>query len=297
MKAWEALATSMFKGRTVLLHGPCGCGKSEGVRDLCGNTLGRCIYEINPSFEQDATGLLKEMQRACQTKTLVGACPNLLLIDDVDGFGPIFLSTIVQFVTRNQNGKTPVVMICTDPYMRELKPLDTLQRIRLFEPSRKASLQILKSCLPDATQSKVDAYYTIAKGNLHRLKVLYSTIFKSTPDNSNNMFEGTRRLLVDGDTTSWMQSADESCLIRILHENIPTLNKPTIEFAFVEACDALSRYDSQRGELRMEVLGLEAHLSLQNFPPSALCLPKRAFTSSAKNNSYDIPELLQASQA
>lgn len=295
-RAWETVKARISLSHTILLHGPCGCGKSEGVKDLCENSLGRTVFTIDPSFENDAEDLVKEIQRACQPKTLLETVPSLLLIDDIDGFNSRFLSIILQFVLKKKNADIPVILTCTDPYIRELKPLTSIERIRLYEPSRKSSLYILKASFPSATQSKVDAYYPQTGGNLHKLKVMYSCIFQSRPDVHKNMFDGTHSLLRDGDTDAWTRSGEEQSLVRILSENI-LLFTGAGEDAFVDACHALSEYDIRRGEERIEILGKEMHTCFKHSATESLVLPKRQITYSLlKKNSYDIPEPLQAYQ-
>ena len=107
----KKLKENILKGRTVLLYGPPGVGKTSSVYAIA-NDLGYKVHELNASDRRKA----EDMERIIRQVSSNTFVPTIFLLDEIDGAESF--KSIEQCVN---NARNPLVLICNDFYKVQKK--------------------------------------------------------------------------------------------------------------------------------------------------------------------------------
>ena len=230
---------------TILVYGPIGCGKTYGVSTLSAQMLGLDVFEINPSYDDTLTKMKETIFHVVKSKTLLG--PRLLLIDDIDGFDPMYITafaSILKELKKEKKNVAPIIITCTDPYALCIAAFRDLPRFRMFSPSEDAMVSCVRTNMAIST---VRHHVTECEGNFHQLFLRLKLFHNEKPDKHVSLFESTHDLLLGTiRIEDWVRSASSNVLTELLFQNYLNFSNNDDEKVF-DWTEAFSTLDSMRG--------------------------------------------------
>lgn len=221
----------------VLLYGPTGCGKTHLVR-TCSYVMDLKLFEVGPAEVDSSSELTSWLSHVCNAKTLLG--PRMVLVDDIEGLEPQVLRTL--HANLKKHTKSPIIMTCTDPYIKELRSFRDVERIRMRAPT-------VHSCIAWANGQSLKAdgggLRTAAeksRGDLRQLSMRLSgnRCLAGMLDRKCNMFDAMRSLMrKETSLEEWTSSDLADSGPEFLHYNVYSISK-TVE----KACQVLENLSS-----------------------------------------------------
>ena len=216
---WDKFMKSLRQETTLLLWGPTGCGKSEGVR-WCVARFEFKAFELDPSVVSSTEELKLWLTNVSRSRTLLGK--RVIVIDDLEGLDESFLRIIYQFSKQLTLADTRLVLICTDKYNPlSLKRFRDLPDIRLWRPSEATLISLATRVYSHVPCCVAKICASHAEGDLRYFtRQLTSAIRSGHVDQQFNVFDSTAALLqgrVSGEM--WGASEDARFLQRLLYVN------------------------------------------------------------------------------
>ena len=145
-KAWELFSKSIQECKAIVLYGPTGCGKTEGIHSyLKQNGIGCTEIDIS-DFESAIE--LDIILRDTRCKSQAGE--RALLVDCVEGIAafPTFIDVLLKRLNKQRSGgHRPLILTCDDLYSYENRRLKALVDgnkvvgIRMFPPFKSACIK------------------------------------------------------------------------------------------------------------------------------------------------------------
>ena len=247
-KAWRAV--DLAQRTPVVLHGPPGCGKTEGVRALLAHHgIANCVHlDVT---DPRSTAELRTLLRATR-------CPSNLhgkwaLMIDAEG---VFeyedkAKALVEWL-HQPGAQVPVFLCCNDLYSYPLRALRALvdakkvAAVRLFAPFRSACVSFYKDRYPvdwilNATLDADNDLRQVASALEAREEL--GAAFDGEVDRSTHVYatlNGLARRVVDAD--EWVRQTDGGLDARAIHSNYPVLSHDIDQAAAM--ADALSAADA-----------------------------------------------------
>jgi replication factor C large subunit len=161
LKSWDQGAPGK---KSVLLHGPPGCGKTSLVEAVA-RTLGYELFEMNASDSRRKEDIERLAKVASQTSGL-RARRKVILLDEVDGLDPrADLGGVEAILEVIRNTRNPIVMTANNPYREHLKPLRDISEVIAMDRLRETDVvTVLKRiCQAEKLQCDQEALKEIAK--------------------------------------------------------------------------------------------------------------------------------------
>merc|ERR1719399_1122558 len=112
----------------ILLGGPPGVGKST-LASIAAKHAGFRPVEVNASDERSAAKLLERVDSVCKTQSVLGAAPQMLILDEIDGGtggedGGGGLNALARLLEKKNHGLSrPIIGLCNDLFAPKLKAL------------------------------------------------------------------------------------------------------------------------------------------------------------------------------
>jgi len=282
-KAWKEMHRLLTQSRShatpIVVHGPVGCGKSWGCRELLG-ACGFRVLELDGADAESIAQLLSWIQRTRETNHPTHG-RTAVLLDDFEGFtteARRAIAVALRKPLRNGIGASPVVITCTqvrDPAIA--RDVDAFASIRLFPPSPKV---VYDWFAPSPFIPEVN--HLFVTGDLRRVRIALEWVeagirasravatsrtvreFGTTPSTLvtkpiDSVFDATRRLLLKSCTVDeWTSHAEETRGSDLLREHIPSYVNEDID-SLAEILEGLSDTQAMtpdRFELRRDIVGL-----------------------------------------
>lgn len=279
----------------LVLHGPTGCGKTEGIRSLA-RTMGRRLVEFDgsdPEFPHELVRWVRDTRLSCGMR---GEC--MLLLDDFESFTTQARREVARLLLGQERDTDadargahlcPIVITCTQlrhPDMRDLLPFHAE---RLRAPAARqisewfAHAPVAVECRDGSTQHVVASAEWLrcqgdlcATGDLRRvanaIRWEHGADFKRTESEVEaarrtrappaNVFEATRSLFLRQPLAveRWTHLAEERDM-NLLREHLPRY--ASTQAALADALDAFSAVDHRpdRFELHAAHLPHSLHVA------------------------------------
>ena len=257
-KAWEQLDFD----KPVLIHGPVGCGKTQGVRSYLKHQGLRCVEVDVCDFPNSSD--LERLLRSTISKSCEG--PWALLLDDVEGilqhegYAKV-LATWLRDEPSMEYKHAPVILTCNDMYATSLRLIKALvdkgvlNQLRMFAPNgntckeyfnarypqewtthaikyRDNDLRQIQHFLDAASERKA---FREASGGRFDFRSELPTLSSACADRSRKFFDSLTGLIKRSITCDeWVRETGT------LTERVAFSNYPTLASDDLEACSAMA---------------------------------------------------------
>lgn len=226
---WTSFSQLIKQHTSVMVWGPTGCGKSEGVK-LTLESMKLNIYELNPSVIDNSEDLKNWLTNVAKSKTLLGK--RVIVIDDIEGLDDVFVKLILQFSQTLTLCDSRLVIICTDKYCMKLKQLRHIPSVKLFRPNEYSMVQFGEKLFPTIPKVAIKKCAQRLHGDLRQLTQQLQMNIQLKTDQQNNIFEDTDLLLRGNITTDkWLHTESESILQPLLHANYLSLPNTNLDYS------------------------------------------------------------------
>jgi replication factor C large subunit len=165
----QALATNKIRKdlstkKPLLLYGPTGTGKTSSIHAL-GKEKKLEVFELNSSDIRNKAALQSVMGSSIQQQSLF-AKGKIILVDDIDALSGTKdrggISTVVSLI---KDSKHPIVLTCTDPWIKKLSGLRKKCNLVEFQRIKRDQIyEHLKNiCEKESVQFKEEDLNQLAK--------------------------------------------------------------------------------------------------------------------------------------
>ena len=172
-EAWQKVDKLLTaNAKAILVHGPVGCGKTEGLQSLL-EARGFCRVHVDVTDVESADGFRKVLQRTGQSRC-DGKRPAYTL--DLEGFFKLektnvdYRATLLAFLRERPKEHAPLFLEVNDPYDLSMRDLSGLcVKVGMNAPTRKDCLAFFAEKWHGFPHRWVDAFVEAVDNDLRQV--------------------------------------------------------------------------------------------------------------------------------